>query len=282
MNNLGIIVNKPSGITSRDVVNKLNKILATKKIGHTGTLDPMASGVLVCLVGKYTKLVDLITSDEKEYVAKIKLGILTDTLDITGKIVKEEKVKHFDINYIEDVLNNFLGEYEQTIPLYSARHVNGKRLYEYGREGKSVELPKNTVYIKDIELLEYLNDTIKFRVIVSKGTYIRSLIQSICEHLNTIGVMSELTRTRQGTFKISESHNLEDIENNNYKALSLKDLINLKVVEVKVDLTKKIINGSMLNLNYDGYILFREKDEDLALYYFEENIGKLKILLKEK
>lgn len=278
MNNLIIVVNKDKDYTSRDVVNKLGKILGIKKIGHTGTLDPMATGVLVCLTGKYTKLVDLITSLEKEYIATIKLGIKTDTLDITGNIIEKNDNYKIDELNLKNVLNSFLGEYEQTVPVFSAIHVNGKRLYEYARENKEVELPKRKIFISDIELLNYREDLIKFRVVVSKGTYIRSLIQDICSSLNVIGTMSELIRTKQGIFNIENSYTLRDLEVNNYKTLKLEEVIDLQIVDLDDNIAKKVINGNKLELNYDGYILFRKDDKDVALYYFENKIGKLKIL----
>lgn len=280
MQNLAIIVNKPTGLTSRGVVNKLNKILNTKKIGHTGTLDPLASGVLVCLIGKYTKLVDVITSEEKEYIAEIKLGIETDTGDITGSVIKEEEPTLIEFNFLQKVLESFVGEFEQTIPIYSAVHVNGKRLYEYARNNEVVELPKNIVQIKEIELLNYQSNLIKFRVKVSKGTYIRSLIQSICEKLNIIGTMNSLVRTKQGKFTLENSYTLEEIENNNYQSLQLSELIDLKEVIVDSLLEKKIINGCKLNLDYEGFVLFKNSTEELALYFFENKLGVLKILLK--
>ena len=149
MNDIGLIINKDKNLTSRDVVNKLVKILNNKKIGHTGTLDPIATGVLVCLTGKYTKLVDLITTLDKEYIAEIKLGIKTDTEDITGNILETTQVKEYTKEEIIDVLNDLVGEYEEEIPIYSAVHVNGKRLYEYAREKKEVILPKKVVEVKN-------------------------------------------------------------------------------------------------------------------------------------
>lgn len=278
MSNLVLVVNKPKNCTSRDVVNKLSKILGTKKIGHTGTLDPMATGVLVCLTGKYTKLVDMITALEKEYIATIKLGVKTDTLDITGNIIENNNKYDLTIDKINGVLNSFLGASSQTVPIYSAVHVDGKRLYEYARENKEVELPKREIFIKDIELLSYENDLIKFRVVVSKGTYIRSLIDDICVKLNVLGTMCELIRTKQGNFKIEDSYNLEEIEHGNYKSLNLDDVLDLNVIELDDSLYKKVSNGNKLELDYDGYILFRKVNTDIALYYFENKLGRLKIL----
>ena len=235
MQNLILIVNKPKDYTSRDVVNKLSKILGIKKIGHTGTLDPMATGVLVCLTGKYTKLVDMITSLEKEYIATIKLGFKTDTLDITGNVIEENSNYNITKEKIIEVLNSFKGKSTQTVPLYSAVHIDGKRLYEYARNGIEVELPKRDITINDIELLDFNDDLIKFRVVVSKGTYIRSLIEDICVKLNVLGTMSELIRSKQGVFSIEDSYNLEDIENNSYKSISLEEVLKLEIIELDDD-----------------------------------------------
>lgn len=278
MNNLILVINKEKDYTSRDVVNKLSKILGTKKIGHTGTLDPLATGVLVCLTEKYTKLVEVLTSLEKEYIATIKLGIKTDTLDITGNVLEDNSNYQIQETEVKLVLNNFVGEYDQTIPLYSAVHVEGKRLCEYARLNKDVKLPTRKVNIKEIELLECHDDIIKFRVVVSKGTYIRSLIQDICKKLNVIGTMSDLTRTKQGIFKLEDSYMLSDIENNNYNSLKLEEVIDLEVVNLDDNLYKRVINGNKLELNYNGYILFKKDDMDIALYYFDNKLGRLKIL----
>ena len=161
-----LIVNKPAGVTSRDVVNKLTKIFKTKKIGHTGTLDPLATGVLVVCIGNTTKLCELLTSEYKEYVATIKLGLKTDTLDITGNVLE---TKAFNINRqdIEKVFQTFLGPSIQTTPLYSAVKVNGKKLYEYARAGLEVSLPKRQIDIQSIELLKFADDEITFKTKVS-------------------------------------------------------------------------------------------------------------------
>lgn len=279
MNNEIIVVNKPIDYTSRDVVNKLICIKGTKKIGHTGTLDPLATGVLVCVTNKYTKLVEIITGLEKEYIASIKLGISTDTLDITGEVIKASNTEYYDKDYIKKILNSFVGEYSSEVPLYSAVRVKGKRLYEYARNNIEVDVPIRDVYIKEIELIDYKDDIITFRVVVSKGTYIRSLIQSICDKLNTCGTMSSLVRTKQGNFKIEDSYSLEDIEKGNYKSLSIKDVLDVSVVELNDALFKKVINGNKLEIQYSGYVLFVKDNEEIALYEFLNNIGKLKIML---
>ena len=270
-----IVVNKESGMTSRDVVNKLNKILGTKKIGHTGTLDPLASGVLVVCVGKYTKLVDKIVSLDKEYVATVKLGILTDTLDIEGNVI-DKKDYNVSIDQLKEVFKSFIGSYIQEVPKYSAVKINGKKLYEYARNNIDIELPKREVSIYELELLDFNKDSFKFRTRVSKGTYIRSLINDICTKLNTYGVMTDLVRTKQGKFSIDKSYTLEDIENNKYKSLDIEDVLDVKVLNITDDNIKLVMNGNKLNLDVeDGDYLIKVNDQVEAIYGFHNKEGKI-------
>ena len=279
MNGL-LVVNKPKNKTSRDVVNELNHIFSFKKIGHTGTLDPLATGVLVCLFGKYTKLVNLITSYEKEYVATIKLGIKTDTLDITGNILDKKEV-NITKEKIEEVFNNFPKKYYQTVPLYSAIKINGKKLYEYARNNEKVILPKREVNIYKLELLEYNNSIIKFKALVSKGTYIRSLIDDLMHNLNTYGVMQELIRTKQGNFTLNDSYTLEDIKNNNYKLLNIKEFLDYPIIELDNKYYKQIINGVIIPniFNIKDKVIFTYQNKDIAIYEFKENNLKPYLML---
>ena len=274
-----LIIDKPKGITSRDVVNNVIKIFNTKKVGHTGTLDPLATGVLVVCVGKATKLVSELTSTDKEYIASVTLGIKTDTLDSMGSVLFSEdaiKAKEEIIN----VLNSFIGSYEQEVPIYSAVKINGKKLYEYAREGIDIELPKRKVEIKEIELLDDIeykdNKTMfKFRCVVSKGTYIRSLINDIAYRLDTIGIMTNLRRTRQGNFKIEDSVKLEDLTINNLK--SIIDTLPYKKVEITDDIRKKVLNGAMVdNIYNEDIVLFTLNNEAVALYKISNDKNKLK------
>ncbi len=278
-----LVVNKPAGYTSRDVVNKISKILNTKKIGHTGTLDPIATGVLVLCIGKATKLVEILTSTEKEYIAEVTLGINTDTLDNTGNILEEQNAQ-IDKEQIIETLNSMLGFYDQEVPIYSAVKIDGKKLYEYARENKEVELPKRTVEIKNIELLgdiKYeVNKTIfSFKCLVSKGTYIRSLIRDIALKLNTIGIMSNLKRTKQGIFSIDKSYDIESIENNNYKIVSIADCLkNYKNVIVDDFLNTKIKNGAILkNIYNDDTIVFKDDNNNVLAIYKVYNKDTTKI-----
>lgn len=260
-----IIVNKAPDMTSRDVINILNKKFNTKSIGHTGTLDPIAEGVLVCLIGKYTKLTDILINHDKEYIASFKLGILTDTLDITGKILKEEKI-NLTKEEIQKTILSFKGKYNQEVPIYSAVKINGKKLYEYARNNEEITLPKREVNIYDIELLNIDNDIITIKTKVSKGTYIRSLIRDIGLKLNTNATMTKLIRTKLDKFTIEESYTLEDIQNDNYKLLSLEDLINLDTININEEMLFKIKNGQIIDYQTNKYILYKYNNQDIALY----------------
>ena len=278
-----LLVNKKENWTSRDVVNKVGKILGTKKVGHTGTLDPLATGVLVLCIGSATKLNEILTSTYKEYEAEITLGLLTDTLDITGNELKEEKVK-VNKEQILEALNKMTGKYVQDVPIYSAVKVNGRKLYEYARAGESVELPKREVDIKELELIGNIkytdNKTIfNIRCLVSKGTYIRALVNDIANSLNTIGVMSKLTRTKQGKFKLENCYKIEDIESGNYKLISIAEALN-NFPKVVVDgyLENLIKNGAVINDEWkQEHILFIDKNNCLLALYKSYDKDKTKL-----
>ena len=271
-----LIVNKSEGFTSRDVVNKLGKIFNTKKIGHTGTLDPLAKGVLVVVLGKYTKLCEDLTQTYKEYIATFKLGILTDTLDITGNVIDEKK-ENVSNEEIINAINSFKGKYDQEVPIYSSVKINGKKLYEYARNGEEVCLPKREVDIKSIELIDIDNDIVKIKCLVSKGTYIRSLIRDIGEKLNTHATMTDLVRTKQGVFDIDNSYTIEDIENNNYKFIDIEDVLDVCVMENNENIDK-IINGVKVKLDVKNqYILFKKDNKNIALYKSDNSYFRMYI-----
>lgn len=260
-----LIVNKSEGFTSRDVVNKLSKIFNTKKIGHTGTLDPIAKGVLVVVIGKYTKLCEDLTQTFKEYIATFKLGILTDTLDITGEILDEKDVTVTE-EEIRNVIAGYKCVYDQEVPIYSSVKINGRKLYEYARNGEYVVLPKRKVDIKNIEVIDINKDIVKIKCLVSKGTYIRSLIRDIGSSLNTFATMTDLIRIKQGIFDIRDSYTLEDIENGNYKLIDIEDVTDICVIENDTYL-KDVTNGVKLKLDIENkYILFKHEGNNIALY----------------
>lgn len=266
-----LLVNKEKGMTSRDVVNEVSRILGIKKIGHTGTLDPIAEGVLVLTIGKATKLGELLTAYEKEYVAKVKVGIKTDTLDITGNILKREKIDK-KIDY-EELLKSFPKKYNQEVPIYSAIKVNGKKLYEYARNNENVDLPKKEVTIKKIELLGSDKESFKFKCLVSKGTYIRSLIRDLGNKVKIDFTMSSLVRTKQGDFKIKDAYTLNDINNNNFSILSIEDVLsNYPKIIMDKTLEKKVVNGCRLDNHYNikDMVLFKNQNNNLVAIYKKE------------
>ena len=271
-----LLINKEENMTSREVVNEICHILHTKKVGHTGTLDPLATGVLVICVGSYTKLVPLLTSLEKEYLATMKIGLLTDTLDITGKIIDKNNIKVSE-EQIKKVFNNFPKEYEQEVPKYSAIKINGKKLYEYARENIEIALPKRKVEIKKLELINIDKDIITFKALVSKGTYIRSLIRDLANNLNTFGVMTNLTRISQGNFKIENCHKLNEV--NEKLLLTVDDLFSYPVININEQELKKVINGNPLKLNCnETYIFVSFNNEKKAIY--QKNGDLYKIVFK--
>ena len=270
-----LVINKEKGYTSRDVVNKVSKILGTKKVGHTGTLDPLATGVLVLCIGKALKVVELLMDHDKEYIAKFKLGIDTDTLDITGKVLNtcNKKVTKEDLL---NALNKFQGLIKQEVPKYSAVKVNGKKLYEYARNNIEVKLPIKEVNIYKLELLDYNEDNMEVTIAcrVSKGTYIRSLIRDIGNSLDTYATMTELERTKLGIYDINNSYTLSNIEKGNYKLLNIKDIYpeNQKMIIDDENLLKKIKNGMVLDKFYDGKDkMILDKNKNLIAIYTECN-----------
>lgn len=276
-----IIVNKPKGITSRDVVNEISKKFRTKKVGHTGTLDPIATGVMVVCLNAATKLVDKLTSYDKEYIATCILGIETDTLDNTGKILNTMQT-HITKNQIETTLNKFIGSYEQEVPKYSAIKINGKKLYEYARENIEVKLPKRNVIINNINLVSgprYMDNKTEFtfRCSVSKGTYIRSLIRDIASDLNTYGIMTDLIRTKQGNFDIDDAINLDQIKENNL--IRIKDVLTCQHVQITDDIRKKVLNGANIMNDYNSEeVLFMDNNQAVALYIKDDkNKNQLKV-----
>lgn len=208
----GIInIYKEAGFTSHDVVAKMRGICRQKKIGHTGTLDPEATGVLPVCLGTGTKLCDMLTDKDKEYVAELLLGLTTDTQDTTGTVLSECEVSVSEEQVREAVLG-FVGDYLQIPPMYSALKVNGKKLYELAREGKEVERKARLIKVLDIEILDISLPVVKMRVACSKGTYIRTLCADIGEKLGCGGTMKSLKRTRVGNFSIEHAYTLSELE----------------------------------------------------------------------
>ena len=269
MNEL-ILINKPSGYTSRDIVNIVSKELNTKKVGHFGTLDPLADGLLLIGVGAYTKLGNFLENDTKEYIATVLIGTSTDTYDIEGTILDKKENVVVDKDKLLKVLKSFQKTYLQEVPIYSAVKVNGKKLYEYARKGKKVELPKKEVTIYDIEILDMYqkenNKYFVFKAVVSKGTYIRSLINDISKELDIPLCMSALTRTKQDKFLLGDANTILDIKNKTYKSINIREVLSLDEMEIPKEIEKKVLNGSKIEKQSDKMILFTKNNEDIVLY----------------
>lgn len=256
-----IVIDKDKGCTSRDVVNKVGKILGTKKVGHTGTLDPIATGVLVLPIGKALKISELIVSEDKEYIARVIIGYETDTLDVTGEKTHEKKIKITRDDVLK-VLDRFKGKIKQQVPKYAAVKINGKKLYEYAREGIDVELPVREVEIYELELISEIKEVdgyyeFDIKTLVSKGTYIRSLIRDIGNSLGSYGTMKELRRIKQGDFTIDMAYKISDIEKGNYKLLAIDEVLR--------DLPQVVVDDKLLFKIRNGVVLDKFFDSDMAL-----------------
>lgn len=268
-----IVINKPKDYTSRDIVNIVSKKLNTKKVGHTGTLDPLATGVLVLPIGRALKVSELLTSNTKEYIAEVILGYETDMLDITGTEIKRN-IPNVTKEELLKVLKSYIGKYNQEVPLYSAVKVGGRKLYEYARSGTPVTPPSKEVEVYSLELisdLKHIKGVVEFtiRCEVSKGTYIRSLIRDIAYSLNTYGTMKNLIRTRQGIFTLKDAYTLKDIEENNYKLLSIKECLpNIKTTVIEEPLLTKVKNGMVLDKFFkeNMSLLLDKEGKEIAIY----------------
>lgn len=257
-----LVINKSKGLTSNDIVKKVKKILNTK-VGHTGTLDPNATGVLPLLLGNATKISKYLINHDKEYEAVIKLGAKTTTADVEGEIIeeKEENKEKLKKENIEEVLKSFIGKQQQIPPIYSAIKVNGKKLYEYARQGKEVEIKARDIEIYDLKLLKIdsENNELTINVKCSKGTYIRSLCEDIAAKLETVGYMKELNRIQVGEFNIKDSVTIEEfkanIENKDYSNIIGIEKIFKEIPEITIKQREyeKYLNGVKIDTdNMDG------------------------------
>lgn len=293
-----IIINKTKGCTSHDIVYKIKKML-NKKVGHTGTLDPMAEGVLPILIGKGTQLSKYLINHDKKYIVELQLGIKTDTADSEGKIIEEKTVNKTKLSKenITNVLQTFIGKQEQIPPIYSAIKVNGKKLYEYARKGQEVELKPRQIEIYDIKLIDYSMDEkqIKFEVFCGKGTYIRSLCEDIATKFETVGYMKSLKRTQVGNFKIDNSITIEELKNliENNENIDINDILKNKIITVEeifekfqsINLDEKklemFLNGVMLTQNLDEgvYKIYNKNSEFIGTGTIKNKLLKRDIIL---
>ena len=268
-----IIINKPKNCTSHDIVRKAKNIF-NKKVGHTGTLDPNATGVLPLLIGKGTLLAKYLINHDKTYEAILKLGEKTDTADVEGNVIEVKKVQpsKLEKENVEKILKSLIGKQEQIPPIYSAIKVNGKKLYEYARSGQTVEIKPRIIEIYDLQIINIKNCEITFKVHCSKGTYIRTLCEQIAEKLGTVGYMKELKRTQVGEFEIQNAIEIEKLESD-----FSKKFITIEKYFEKCD--KINLNSKKLQLFLNGVQLTHELEDGIYTIYCNEKfigIGNIK------
>ena len=267
-----IVINKPKGCTSHDIVYKVKKVF-NEKVGHTGTLDPMAEGVLPILIGKGTLTSKYLINHDKKYIVKLKLGIKTDTADSEGKIIEKKEIKEevFNKEKIIKILQSFIGEQDQIPPIYSAIKVKGKKLYEYARKGQKVELKPRKIEIYNIDLIDidFKEKEIDFEVFCGKGTYIRSLCEDISKKLNTVGYMKELKRIQVGEFELKDSTTIEEIQ----KDMEDKKDINDKIISIEKlfkDRERIILDNNKLAYFLNGVKLTQKLPDGIYRIYDEK------------
>ena len=268
-----LLVNKPAGMTSHDVVNRIRKILHTKKVGHCGTLDPDATGVLVLCIGKATKALQFLMSETKVYQATLFLGTATDTYDSSGQIM-EEKAFH-GVRDVEETLQSFIGKQQQIPPIYSAIKVHGKKLYEYARNQEHVDIQPRTIMIEKIELISQQDQSITFQVKCSKGTYIRSLCVDIGKKLGYPAHMTHLIRLASGEFYLEDCYSLEDIEQGHYQFMSLEDAFQ-HLEHYYIDDENIVYHGKKIKSDIDHQVVVCNQNHKVLAVYGPDGEGYLK------
>lgn len=279
--NRGIIpINKPQGWTSFDVVNKLKHRLKPLKIGHLGTLDPMATGVLLVTVGKATKLFDLMQEKKKTYIATFVFGVLTDTLDSTGEEIVNCKINPINKDDLDGTLQKFIGKISQVPPMYSAKSVNGVRAYELARKGIEVALKPKEVEVFEINILEFDGISVKLEITCGSGTYIRALGRDIAKELGTVATMTSLVRTKVGDFDLSKSVEINDLENLEEKLLPIKQILNLENLNLTKEQQFRLLNGQVIQIEQcDGTYSMEDEFDTVALIKIKENKAKMSLFL---
>lgn len=266
-----LLINKEVGLTSRQEVNNVSRRLNEKKAGHIGTLDPFADGLLIVLLGSSTKISPFLEIMDKTYKATLKLGIKTNTGDLTGEVIEEKNIPILNEKIIKDTLDSFLGESEQIPPMYSALKVNGKELYKYAREGIEIDRKKRLINIYNISLLEFKDDCVSFEVKCSKGTYIRTLAEDIALKLGTVGHLTKLTRIEIGPYSIKDAKRSAEISEKDLIPIS-KMLSHLKSLKIDGELAKRALNGMHFRLPInDEKIILEDENGIIALYKREPN-----------
>lgn len=274
MNNGIVAINKPNGWTSFDVVNKIKHMVKPNKVGHLGTLDPMATGVLLVTVGKATKLFDIMQEKTKTYIATFCFGYETDSLDATGNITKSDGFIP-TIKQIETVVPKFIGKINQIPPQFSAKSVNGVRAYQLARNGKMVDLKPKQVYIENIKLISFNNNKLVLEIVCGSGTYIRAIGRDIAYNLGSYATMTELIRTKVGSFKLENCKDITTLNKDNiYENLTvLNKVLDYKVLNLDEATTKKLLNGQVVHLNKDDGKYFINCNENIVAIINVQNFS---------
>ncbi|MGN0788014.1 MAG: tRNA pseudouridine(55) synthase TruB [Candidatus Onthoplasma sp.] len=281
MKNKGIVaINKPANWTSFDVVNKIKHILYPQKVGHLGTLDPMATGVLLVTIGKATKLFDLMQEKTKTYVAEFEFGYETDTLDSTGKVINKKENEYIDKLNLIKAIQTQIGEIEQIPPKYSAKSINGKRAYDLARKDVEFELKSKKVSVYQIDLISFDGIKCKLKIQCGSGTYIRAIGRDIAKELNTFATMTSLVRTNVDKFSLESCQNIQDLTVENIKIYDINEVLNYPIMHLeKLELTK-ILNGQVIETEKnDGNYVLNDGDNTLAIVKVDKNFAKMSIFL---
>ncbi|WP_249030505.1 tRNA pseudouridine(55) synthase TruB [Tannockella kyphosi] len=270
-----IIVNKPAGYTSHDIVNKLRRCLKTKKVGHAGTLDPDATGVLVVCVNKATKVLQFLESDTKEYECVLSLGVSTDTYDASGEILETKEFMGLEDSTIQTTFDGFLGAQLQVPPIYSAIKVNGKKAYEYAREGKELVLEPRPIVIHSLEIKKIAGNEITFQTLCSKGTYIRSLCVDLAKAMGYPGHMKQLSRSQSGIFSLEDAYTLEEIEAGNFSFCTIEKALSHFPTMILEDPTLAY-HGKLIPSEKQEVTVIKDGDEKVVAVYGPSHPGYLK------
>lgn len=268
-----LFIDKEENWTSRDVCNKLQGIVKEKKVGHTGTLDPFATGLLVVALGSASKLIPYLEELDKTYIAELTLGKKTNTADLTGEVIEEKDIPSLTKEKVNEALKSFIGESMQLPPMTSAIHVNGEKLYKLAHKGLEVDRPKRKITVFDINLLNFEENRVLFTVRVSKGTYVRTLGEDIAERLGTVGHLTGLRRTMVGKYSIKDACKISEV--NSSKVISIENIVSqfMETIYIHSTYIKKVKNGlsfyqNQLTMSGNKYVFLADKDtkEPLGIY----------------
>ena len=282
MKNKGVmVVNKPAVWTSFDVVNKIKRLIGLSRVGHLGTLDPMATGVLLVTIGKATKLFDIMQEKKKTYVATFHFGEETDTLDSTGKITNSNN-KIVTRKEIEAILNTFVGEISQIPPKYSAKSINGVRAYKLARKNEAFVLSAKVVKIYELKIIDFNDNILTLEITCGSGTYIRALGRDIAYKLNTFATMTSLVRTKVGKFDLNQSIDIKSLTKDNIEnyILPIDSVLDYNKIELSDINTKKILNGQTIKTDLkDGTYKLNDELDTIALIQVHNSNAKMSLFL---